>query len=195
MKIHPDPPACRELIDMAEHIQLLVIEDNRVFAGIVHLLLSAADDVNFDVTIAATLREGLVKLSTESFQMVLLDLNLPNGEGMVVVNAIMGAVGDRIPVVVLTGLDNETLGVRALKAGVAEYLVKTVFDSRKLASTLKSVYARFMAAKRANEVMKDVTETLEDVQQTLDTLKDIMPKPAPAADTPEEKKHANERSV
>jgi DNA-binding response OmpR family regulator len=180
---------------MAEHIQLLVIEDNRVFAGIIHLLLSAASDVNFDVTIASTLREGLDKLSRESFQMVLLDLNLPNGEGMMVVNAIMAAVGDKIPVVVLTGLSNESLGVRALKAGVAEYLVKTVFDSRKLASTLKAVYGRFMAAKRANEVVQDVTDTLEDVKETLDTLKDILPKPAPPADTTKENEHGNERSV
>jgi signal transduction histidine kinase len=108
---------------LTDEVHILLIEDN---AGDVELLREALDDVaeaNYSVVHAGSMAEGTAKLSTDAFDVVLLDLSLPDTRGLATVR-MLRAENDTTPVVVLTGLSDERTGLLALQAGAQDFLVK-----------------------------------------------------------------------
>lgn len=162
------------------HIQVLVVEDNRIFTELVLLQLAAAKDVNFDVSIAASADEGLRRLQYPGLDVILLDLHLPNGEGLSMVNRFIAAAGPDIPVIVTSANDDPQAAAEILAAGAVEFIAKPGYDSANLVPTIKAVVARHRAVKRVERVTEEVNTMMHEVQETLDALKDIAPK-LPAA--------------
>src|SRR5438105_3983296 len=106
---------------------VLLIEDNPGDADLVRLrLLEAHSDT--DVCCVDRLSDGLARLACGSPQVVLLDLNLPDSQGIATFDRLLkGAPG--IPVIVLSGQDDEELAATAVNLGVQDYLVKGEFNS------------------------------------------------------------------
>ena len=100
------------------------------------------------------LSEGLTRL-TGGIDIVLLDLGLPDNEGLEAVAAIH-AVEHAIPVVVLSGSDDEQLAVDAVQSGAQDYLVKTYLNRHLLARSLRYAIER----KRADEARRESEERL-----------------------------------
>ncbi|MBI4967893.1 MAG: HD domain-containing protein [Rhodospirillales bacterium] len=104
-------------------IRVLLIEDNPGDARLIreHLTEVAGPDL----TLAHVLRlsDGLERLAAETFDVVLLDLSLPDSQGLATLRAMLGQAGD-IPVIVLTGLADDATAVAAMKSGAQDYLVK-----------------------------------------------------------------------
>ena len=104
-------------------IQVLLIEDNPSDA----LLLREAvgDDAlsSFEFTIAESLKSGLEFLRQDQFDVVLLDLGLPDSQGLQSFESVSGAFPEK-PVVVLSGTADQTLALEAVQSGAQDYLVK-----------------------------------------------------------------------
>ena len=122
----------------ATHV--LLIEDNPGDADLVRLrLVEANSDLN--VSCANRLADGLASLSEKQPSVVLLDLNLPDSHGAETFrNVLSKAPG--IPVVVLSGQDDEELAMKAVHQGVQDYLVKGNFDSKQLGRTIRYAVER-----------------------------------------------------
>jgi len=124
--------------------RVLLIEDN---PGDVDLLRSRLVEINcdqgvcYEVSCADRLSTGLAALAKEKPAVVLLDLYLPDSTGAdTFQNLLDQAPG--VPVVVLTGRDDEELIVNAVQHGAQDYLVKGAFDSRQLGHALRCAIER-----------------------------------------------------
>ena len=112
-------------------IRVLLIEDNPADARLVTVALAESPGARFVVKSAARLSAGLDYLRHDQFDVVLLDLSLPDCPREQTVTRVTTAAA-RLPIVVLTGLDDERLGREIVKLGAQDYLVKGQFDGRLL---------------------------------------------------------------
>jgi diguanylate cyclase (GGDEF)-like protein len=107
-----------------EILSVLLVEDNPVDARMVQEALTGSVRVRFRVQTADRLTAALARVAKEPFDVIILDLTLPDGWGLDTFVKLHAVAGD-LPIVVLTGLDDETLGVMAVQQGAQEYLVKS----------------------------------------------------------------------
>lgn len=112
---------------------LLVEDDTAITLGLVFSL----EQEQFEVKSCATVCEALALLKTMTFDLVLLDINLPDGLGFEVCQSING----RIPVIFLTASDEEVSVVMGLEMGADDYITKP-FRVRELIARIKSVLRR-----------------------------------------------------
>ena len=133
-----------------EELQLLLIEDNPGDATLFERHLTATRSASFPpatVTHTESLDEALAALDAEPFDLVLLDLGLPESSGLDTLDRYTDAI-DRIdeqepvPVVVLTGLRDDTAAIKAIERGAQDYLVKDSVDERVLRRTIRYALER-----------------------------------------------------
>ena len=115
---------------MDSPIRALLIEDNVADAELVREMLGSAARP-FEIEVVSRLEFGIKALKTSHFDVVLADLNLPDSYGLDTFVALHAAC-PQLPIVVLTGLEDEQLGEDALKHGAQDYLVKNQIDARLL---------------------------------------------------------------
>lgn len=108
--------------DMAA-TSVLVVEDNPGDARLVEVYLLEDPAAGFKVVKAATLADGLAVLDRQPVDVVLLDLSLPDSFGLDTL-ASLRAAKPLVPVVVLTGNNDDVLALEALRQGAQDYLVK-----------------------------------------------------------------------
>jgi phosphoserine phosphatase RsbU/P len=106
-------------------LRILLVEDNPGDARLIREHLADVASTAYHLTHAQDLTNGLATLTTAptTFDAVLLDLSLPDGEGLGNILRLR-AEAPQVPVVVLTGLDDEDLALQALQVGAQDYLVK-----------------------------------------------------------------------
>ncbi len=122
-------------------IRILAIEDNPDDADLIRLMLRKVQDSAFSLEQARSLAEGLRLLRADRFDIVLLDLKLPDGAGPDLVR-ILREQEPNIPIIALTGLDNEDVAATLLHMDVQDYLVKDRIDSDLLARSLRYAIER-----------------------------------------------------
>ncbi len=105
-----------------DKIKVLLVEDNRVDALSVQKMLTEEMDSPFTLEHASRLTEAIEHLEKETFDVVLLDLGLPDSIGLETLVR-MREQASHVPIVVLTG-EGETLSIESLKHGAQDYLVK-----------------------------------------------------------------------
>jgi diguanylate cyclase (GGDEF)-like protein/PAS domain S-box-containing protein len=113
-------------------VAVLLVEDSPGDASLVNAALAEAEGIQ--VIWAPSLETALSELRSGGFSCVLADLGLPDCDGLDVVDALR-AVGE-VPVIVLTGRTEEGLGLRAVRRGADDYLVKNEFTARELRRAL-----------------------------------------------------------
>jgi signal transduction histidine kinase len=120
--------------------RVLLIEDNPGDSDLIRLRLVEANS-DIDVACASRLSTGLEFMQDKPPSLVLLDLNLPDSKGAETFrNVLKSAPG--IPVVILSGQDDEELAAKAVYQGVQDYLVKGGFDSKQLARAMRYAMER-----------------------------------------------------
>lgn len=109
-------------------VSVLLVEDEPDMATLLDRTLSQSPVVDARVVRASTLAETLDRIaSDESLDAILLDLGLPDAEGVGVVRRVVDALGDdraATAVVVVTGLSDESVALSSLELGVQDYIVK-----------------------------------------------------------------------
>ncbi|MGB7323566.1 MAG: diguanylate cyclase [Rubripirellula sp.] len=126
---------------MKKHINVLLVEDQEAEAILVSRLLSQSEYGKFSVTVAGTLATAIESLAENHFDACLLDLGLPDGHGIESLRQVRGVDGC-IPIVVLTGDDNENTGLTAIETGAQDFLAKDYVSSRSVSRALLFAIAR-----------------------------------------------------
>ena len=117
-------------------IRVLLIEDNPADARPIEVLLEGLRIARFTLRWEDHLEEGLARPAEKNdFDTVLLDLSLPDSQGLNTILKVR-AQAPEIPLVVLTGQDDESLGLSAVQGGAQDYLVKGHADGNLLARCL-----------------------------------------------------------
>jgi glutamate dehydrogenase (NAD(P)+) len=113
--------------------RLLLIEDTPVQQRLIALLLT---DSAFELVTADSLAAGLAALADHQVDLVLLDLGLPDSQGLETLLRLKAAA-PRTPVIVQTALDDVSVATRALEAGAHDYLIKTQLSTKTI---LRSIH-------------------------------------------------------
>jgi len=129
-------------MSMASPLQILLVEDNPGDAILLREMLrdvTSADQ--FALTTVVRLGDALQRVLTEHFDVMLLDLSLPDARGLETL-ARARAEAPGIPIVVLTGLDDHELALRAVQDGAQDYLVKGHADGELLVRAIRYAIER-----------------------------------------------------
>ena len=129
-------------------VLLLLVEDNAGDVRLVEEMLRGAK--GFELVAAERLSAGLERLAARNVDVVLLDLGLPDSSGMATVEA-MRAEAPHLPIIILTGQDDDALAVEAVKMGAQDYLVKGKFDSEVLVRSVRYAIGREQAEQALRE--------------------------------------------
>ncbi len=104
--------------------KVLLIEDNPGDARLIREMLAEEDGAPFDLRYATRLADGIEALGKEAPALVLLDLSLPDSFGLETFARVY-AHSPGVPIIVLTGNDDQTVALSAVKGGAQDYLVKS----------------------------------------------------------------------
>jgi Flp pilus assembly CpaE family ATPase len=124
-----------------EVLKVLLVEDNAVSAQLAKAMLAHTETSVFEIQTAESLMDALDLLGNGRFDVILLDLSLPDSDGIGTLTTIR-VHAPHIPVLVLTGSDNEALANSALQHGAQDYIVKGQFDGPSLARALRYAVTR-----------------------------------------------------
>jgi DNA-binding response OmpR family regulator len=138
--------------DFFEKHHILLIEDNPGDARLVQILLEESDFAECEFTHCICLEDGLAALEAKPnhYDVVLSDLTLPDSRGLVTLETLLGRFPN-INAIVMTGLDDQSIGLRAVKIGAQDFLVKGNLDSETLTKSLRYSIERSNALKRLEE--------------------------------------------
>jgi signal transduction histidine kinase len=121
--------------------EVLVLEDNPGDAGLLHAELGAEVLIDVSLTIAPRLSDGLDLLGIRQFDAVLVDLNLPDSQGMETFERLRAAVPE-IPLIVHTGVHDDEIALQAIRLGAQDYVVKGPGTGPLLARAIKFAIER-----------------------------------------------------
>lgn len=123
-------------------IKVLLIEDNPGDARLIWEMLNGATAAQFELAHVQRLDEGLRRVGEDGgFDVLLLDLGLPDSQGLDALARVQ-AQALEVPIIVLTGLGDEALAVKAVGEGAQDYLVKGQVDSNLLARSIQYAIER-----------------------------------------------------
>ena len=130
-------------------MKLLLVEDNPADADFLAASLRRQRAGDIELVNVQTLAEAAAQLSLDKFDVVLLDLHLPDGSGLQCLDAIQ-AVDNEIPIVVLSGQDDEEFAVSILNKGAQDYLVKWEGQGRTILRSIRYAIQRKKSDIRLN---------------------------------------------
>jgi phosphoserine phosphatase RsbU/P len=136
-------------MDEVKALRLLLVEDNPGDARLLQEELREVASARFEVRHVTRMAEALALVGEPGLDVVLLDLSLPDGHGLSNIERLQQAA-PALPLVVLTGTDDEQLAMRAVHAGAQDYLVKGQATGPLLVRALRYAIER----KRAEEGLK-----------------------------------------
>jgi two-component system, OmpR family, response regulator CpxR len=129
------PSSMTETYD-AQRTRLLVVDDDKKLC---RLIKDYLEPLGYDVSAAHTGKDGLEKALAETFDAVILDIMMPEMDGLEVLRRLRAA--SSVPVLMLTGLGDESDRIVGLEMGADDYLPKT-FSTRELLARLRAVIRR-----------------------------------------------------
>jgi len=143
-------------------MRVLLVEDNEDDALLIRETLS---DATIEIERAERLSTALEHLAKGGFDAMLLDLSLPDAYGLDTIGRVLGQVPG-VPIVVLTGLNDEETAVKAVERGAQDYLVKGQAGGQLLARSLRYAIQRHKAEESLKErnrellVLRKISETI-----------------------------------
>jgi signal transduction histidine kinase len=122
-------------------LRILLVEDNAGDVRLLREMFSKEKPDSFELTHLLRMSEAVVHLAKGGVDIVLLDMGLPDGHGLDTVRRAHAAAPD-VPLIVLTGLDDESLASEAMKEGAQDYLIKGQIENRALPRALRHAIER-----------------------------------------------------
>lgn len=124
-----------------ERVTVLLVEDNQQHAHLVRAYVSKSNDTPFHVMHADSVAQALPYLRAGAVDIVLLDLGLPDSAGLETYRTVRAHAG-RVPIVIMSGTDDEDLAVQAVREGAQDYLRKGDLSREDLLHALRFAIAR-----------------------------------------------------
>jgi DNA-binding response OmpR family regulator len=128
---------------------ILIIEDNRRDAQLIKEYLKGAS-FQYKLFHSASLVGGIDLIDEKTIDLVLLDLSLDDTSGFSTLTHYLQKA-ENIPVIVLTGNKNETVGIKSVSAGAQDFLIKGQFNEQRLANAIKYSIQRFKSQAKLKE--------------------------------------------
>jgi two-component system, cell cycle response regulator len=128
-------------------IKILLVEDNDVDAHLTQDILAEWSIEQFHITHVTRLSDAFRHLGRERFDAILLDLSLPDGYGLPTLRQVQAA-NPTIPIIVLSGVSDQTLALQAVQDGAQDYLVKGQGQPELLARAIRYSIERKRAEER-----------------------------------------------
>jgi CheY-like chemotaxis protein len=148
---------------------VLVVEDDPGDVRLVRGYLAETSGVMWDIECVEQLAEAVERLKRGGIDVVLLDLHLPDSVAISTVEKVRAAA-PRVPVVVLTGLGDELIGLQALRSGAQDFLVKGRSAGPLLVRVLRHAVERTRARNDIEDAMRCVSELRERARRALAAL-------------------------
>ncbi|MBD2460593.1 response regulator [Oscillatoria sp. FACHB-1407] len=137
-------------------MDILLIEDSAAEARFLHEILKATIPLQFHLDHVKRLGDGVNCLTQNHFNVVLLDLTLPDSQGLISIDTLT-SVAPQLPIVVLTNTNDNELALEAVRQGAQDYLVKRQVNGELLVRSLRYAIER----KQASEALREANEALE----------------------------------
>ena len=150
---------------MNDAIRLLLIEDNPGDVRLIKEMLRGPDGQWFDLESAETFAHGLARAREAAFDVLLLDLSLPDSSGIETLTRACAELPETA-IVVLTGYDDQTVGVQAVQQGAQDYLVKGDVDGKLLRRTINYAMERHRAEMALLRSSEEYRSLIDDVFDT-----------------------------
>ena len=125
----------------SQRVRLLLIEDNPSDARLIEVMLEHASSGLFDIEHVERLSDGLNRLERGDINVVLSDLSLPDSEGLDTFARLHGKA-PQIPIIVLSGLNDTNLALKAVHEGAQDYLIKGEVDGQLLVRAMRYAIER-----------------------------------------------------
>jgi signal transduction histidine kinase len=138
---------------MNKELNLLLIEDNEGDERLIRELLGEQKLIRFNIEKAATLKESEGKISNYKYDIILLDLGLPDSSGLETLIKLIALFPGLATIIILTGLNDTEIGLKAVNNGAQDYIIKGQVDSEKL---LKSIIYSFERSRLNNELKTQI---------------------------------------
>jgi len=139
---------------MKQNLKILLIEDSETDARLIREYFTSHEESQFQITVAQRLSDGFGKLKTEKFDILLLDLSLPDSAGLGTVKKVT-AISPDIPIIVLTGMKDEQIALQSVKAGAQDYLVKDQLNSELLIRSINYAIERHHYERQREQELND----------------------------------------
>ena len=135
--------------------KILIVEDDEKFARV---LSKQLEKNNYEVFYCGSLSDFLKTVKERKCDLVLLDLGLPDSSGLRTYEKVSGELAN-IPIVVLSGLDDEEISISAVKKGAQDYLVKGEVDNRTILRSLDYAIERSRLLSRLKKLQELVLQS------------------------------------
>ncbi len=139
-----------------EVVNVLLIEDNEEHVQFLRQLLATSKLTTFELHTASAVAQGIERLKDGGIDLILLDLTLPDSDGLETFIRVLEAAPD-LPLVVLSGINDVALAIETVQLGAQDYLVKGHVDNHLLIRSLQYAIER----KRTQLQLKRINDSLE----------------------------------
>lgn len=167
-----------------EFVKILLVEDNPGDVLLIKTMLAETESFSFKIVHIERLEKALYLYGSQHFDVILLDLSLPDAIGLNTFTRIQ-SVASNCPIVVMTDLDDESTGNEAMKLGAQDYLVKKEVNPKMLVRALRYSIERKRleeklrkardAMKKSAEERKNLIEKLRDSLANIKQLSGLLP--------------------
>ncbi|MFI5330025.1 MAG: HD domain-containing phosphohydrolase [Desulfobaccales bacterium] len=166
-----------------EDLKVLLIEDNPNDVILLKKYLASHGSSLLDIEVCQRLNEAKKRLGQgrPEFDVILLDLGLPDSEGFETFTAIHQQA-PKIPIVVLSGLDDEEMAMRTVREGAQDYLVKGKLIGDLLSRSLRYAVERMRASEALRQARDDLLQRTTELASVNEALKDMVSKVSAAGE-------------
>ena len=156
-------------MEMNAATRALLIEDNPDDACLLGEALNEARDASIELVHVEQLTEAANLLKATAFDVILLDLSLPDSQGIETVLR-MQTEAPAIPIIVLTGLDDDNVALQAVRAGAQDYLVKGDINARSLVRAIRYASERKKSYEELSRLAHELTRALKVKDEFLSVI-------------------------
>lgn len=142
---------------MSKQLKVLLIEDNPGDAFLMKFYLGESTEPTFEVFHGETIKQAYEHLDAHKFDIILMDLNLPDSHGVDSIKSLLGKYPGNL-VLVLTGLTDEEVGLETVRFGAQDFLVKGRFDGKVLISSVLFAFERFKLNTKIDEFEAEIDD-------------------------------------
>lgn len=158
------------MVETVREIKVLLVEDNPGDADLIMEYLTSNERRRYQLTGVDNLAAALAALGARSFDIVLLDLSLPDSTGLDTVQGVIASF-PQVTIVVLTGLADEDVALQAMRSGAQDYLEKNQITPALLQRTISYAIERREVLREKEKLLAELSTALEQIE----TLRGILP--------------------